>query len=206
MDLCIRKFAGVNALDWNADEIIAPKALMSNPNMERFLIQCWEDNKNRSNVEQGKKWINHVPWGKLIWTTALSYLYFQSYLIVVNLNHFVCSHILQVRFQKYTGLNCLLASGLGGRRNVRKSCRTATELTIISLLVSAPEWKADNTSFMHCALFSEQLCWTWKRGVHDFDCIRCHPFRLIVNGIHTCAYTRLSTWGRSLVNSVAVGS
>ena len=45
--------------DWDHNEIIPPRDYLKNGFLENFVVQVWEENRSKPNVEQGHKYLNH---------------------------------------------------------------------------------------------------------------------------------------------------
>jgi len=55
-----KKFKMCNRLEvWDHNEIIPPRECLDNCYLENFIVQVWEENRSRPNVEQGHKYLNH---------------------------------------------------------------------------------------------------------------------------------------------------
>ena len=55
-----KKFKLCNRLDdWDHNEIIPPRECLENCFLENFVVQVWEENRSKPNVEQGHKYLNH---------------------------------------------------------------------------------------------------------------------------------------------------
>ena len=55
-----KKFKLCNELeDWDHNEIIPPRDYLENGFLENFIIQTWEENRSKPNVEQGHRYLNH---------------------------------------------------------------------------------------------------------------------------------------------------
>ena len=56
-----KKFKGVNRLDdWNHVTIVPPKRYLKNIYLENFITQVWAEKRAKPNVQQGRKYLNHV--------------------------------------------------------------------------------------------------------------------------------------------------